>query len=709
MPRPFVLDPLFRSLAVLPGVGPKNRRLFEHLIGGQKILDLLWHKPVDFVDRSYMPKLSDAQDGKICTVEVTVQKHFPPPVRSQPYKIWCTDETGTINIVYFHATKDWMEKQFPVGKKLFIGGRLEKFNNTLQIVHPDLVTEDKNEIEKTEPVYPLTAGLTNKIVRKAINGALPMLPVLEEWLDPALKQRHKWPDWKEAVETLHFKILAINLPHTPPQAGAIKGGSDDWNIKPHIQRLAYDELLANQLSLAIVRQKMRKLNGRAWQPTGKLHQKLERILPFKLTNAQNQALSEIDGDMKAPIRMLRLLQGDVGSGKTIVAAMAMMNVLECGAQAAIMAPTEILARQHALSFTPWLDAAGISHVVLTGRDKGKARQEILERIKNGTAQVVIGTHAIFQEGIEFNDLGLAVIDEQHKFGVHQRLQLSSKGRGTDVLVMTATPIPRTLTLTAYGDMEVSRLDEKPPGRKPIETRLIPIEKDEEMVFALERQMKDGARVYWVCPLVEENEKLDLQAAETRYDILKDRFGDKVGLIHGRMKPEEKDTVMAKFAAGETNLLVSTTVIEVGVNVPEATIMVIEQAERFGLAQLHQLRGRVGRGGTKSFCFLLYDGKLSESAKERLKIMRETEDGFLIAEKDLELRGGGEILGTRQSGLPEFRLAELPAHGDLLEMARDDAKLVLSRDPDLESARGKALRTLLYLFEQDKAISNLRAG
>jgi ATP-dependent DNA helicase RecG len=374
-----------------------------------------------------------------------------------------------------------------------------------------------------------------------------------------------------------------------------------------------------------------------------------------------------------------------------------------------MAPTEILARQHALSFKPWLDALGISCITLTGRDKGKAREALLAKIREGQAHVVIGTHALFQDGVEFNDLGLAVIDEQHRFGVHQRLSLSNKGRGTDVLVMTATPIPRTLTLTAYGDMEVSRLDEKPPGRNPIETRLISKDKVDDMVAGVGRQMAAGARIYWVCPLVEESELLDLQAAEARYDILRDIYGDDVALVHGRMKPAEKDAVMAAFAAGEKKILVATTVIEVGVNVPEATIMIIEQAERFGLAQLHQLRGRVGRGGDKSYCFLLYDEKLSQAAKERLKIMRETENGFLIAEKDLELRGGGEILGTRQSGLPTFKLADLAAHGDLLATARDDVKLVLSREPDLEGSRGNALKTLLYLMEQDQAIANIRAG
>ncbi|PZQ48905.1 MAG: ATP-dependent DNA helicase RecG [Micavibrio aeruginosavorus] len=695
MPRPFSLDPLFRSLTALPGVGPKNAKLFEKLTGGGKILDLLWHKPADFVDRRYSPKLADAQDGKIVTLELTVQKHFPAPNRGMPYKVWCVDETATINLIFFNAHKDWIEKWLPLNEKVIVSGRVEIYQGTRQMVHPDYIVAPSNraDIESIEPIYPLTAGLTNKSVRKAVQGALAIVPSLEEWLDASYKKQKKWPDWKEAVATLH----------APENGSALEPSS------PARERLAYDELLANQLSLALVRRKLRRQSGRAWQPSGKLHEKFEKVLPFKLTNAQIRALSEIDADMKSPLRMLRLLQGDVGSGKTVVAAMAMMNVLESGAQAAIMAPTEILARQHAQSFSPWLDALGIPYVILTGRDKGKAREKLLAQIADGSAKVVIGTHAIFQETVGFDDLGLAVIDEQHRFGVHQRLQLSNKGRGVDVLVMTATPIPRTLTLTAYGDMEVSRLDEKPPGRKPIDTLLISNDRDDEMIAGISRQMANGARIYWVCPLVEESELIDLQAAEARHDILKEHFGDQVGLIHGRMKPVEKDEVMSRFAKGDLKILVATTVIEVGVNVPEATVMIIEHAERFGLAQLHQLRGRVGRGAEKSYCFLMYDDRLSAAAKERLKIMRDTEDGFIIAEKDLELRGGGEILGTRQSGLPEFKLADLTVHGELLATARDDTKLILSKYPDLEGPRGNALKTLLYLFEQDQAIANIRAG
>lgn len=695
MPRPFDLDPLFRLVTTLPGVGPKNGKLFEKLVGGPKVADLLWHKPVDFVDRSHSPELKDAQNGQIITREIEVLKHTPSSRAGLPYRVRATDGTAGIDLVFFNAKRDWVEKQLPLGSVRLISGKVEFYQGQAQMVHPDFILrpEEKNTIDLIEPIYPLTAGVTNKVLRKAIRGACAILPALDEWQDAAWIKKNKWPVWKKAMHDLHH-----------PQTD-----TDILPDHPARQRLAYDEFLANQLALALMRLKNRKIGGRSFPIQSPLKQKVLDALPFDLTGAQKNALQEIDTDMAEPIRMLRLLQGDVGSGKTVVAVMAMLNAIEGGAQAAIMAPTEILARQHALSVEPWLNAAGIPFVVLTGRDKGRVRSDILAEIADGTAKVVIGTHALFQSDIAFHDLGLAVIDEQHRFGVHQRLSLSNKGKGVDVLVMTATPIPRTLTLTAYGDMEVSRLNEKPPRRKPIDTRLISKDKADEMIAALARQMDKGARAYWVCPLVEESETLDLEAAEARYDVLQSIFGERVGLIHGRLKPTEKDAVMADFVSGKLSILVATTVIEVGVNVPEATIMIIEQAERFGLAQLHQLRGRVGRGGDKSFCFLMYGEHLSKNAKERLSIMRDTEDGFLIAEKDLELRGGGEVLGTRQSGLPEFRIADLAAHAELLAAARDDTKLILSKDPELETERGKHLKTLLYLFEQDQAIQTLRAG
>ncbi len=694
MSRPFDLDPLFRSVTTLPGVGPRGGVLFEKLTGGPKVLDLLWYLPIDFVDRRFSPLIKDAPNGKVATIAVRVEKHVPSARKSQPYRVRCVDETGAISLVFFRANKDWIGKILPEGADVIVSGKVEYFQGNPQIVHPDIAKpEDRATLESIEPIYPLTQGLTNKALRKAMVGALGFVPKLGEWLEPTYQAQQKWSAWHEA----------LSAAHNPEDERTLDP------LHPARQRLAYDELLANQLTLALVRHRQRKVNGRVFKGDGTLRGVILKALPFELTGAQDRSLGEIYADMGAQAKMLRLLQGDVGSGKTVVALLAMLNAVECGAQACIMAPTEILARQHAETLKPLLEAAGVRFVTLTGRDKGKTRETLLAQIRNGAAQIVIGTHAIFQESVAFADLGLAVIDEQHKFGVQQRLQLSAKNKGVDMLVMTATPIPRTLALTGYGDMEISLLDEKPPGRKAVDTRLISQDNLPSMIEGLQRQVKTGARVYWVCPLVEESEILDLAAAEERHDILKHYFGDRVGLIHGKMKPAEKDESMKKFIAGKLDILVATTVIEVGVNVPEATVMVIEHAERFGLSQLHQLRGRVGRGGDQSYCFLIYSAPLGMTAKERLSIMRETEDGFIIAEKDLELRGSGDILGVKQSGMMEFKLADLALHKELLETARDDARLIIERDPELESARGKCLKVLLYLFERDQAIQYFRSG
>ncbi|MCB1839192.1 MAG: ATP-dependent DNA helicase RecG [Alphaproteobacteria bacterium] len=695
MSRPFDLDPLFRALVALPGVGPRNAKLIEKLVGGPKVLDLLFHAPVDFVDRRFKGNISEVPNGRVVTLEVVVGKHFPNARKNLPYRVSCSDDSGTLSLVFFHAKKDWIVKQLPEGQRVIVSGRVDYFQGKPQMVHPDALgkPEDRASIERIEPIYPLTQGITNKLLNKCIAAAEKMIPDLPEWLEENYHARQKWPAWKEALTNFHHPESEKDLdPLSPARA-----------------RLAYDELLANQLTLLIVRDHQRLIEGRSLNISKVLREKILAALPFQLTVAQQRSLSEIDEDMSKPARMLRLLQGDVGSGKTIVACLAMLNAVESGKQAALMTPTEILARQHADTLAPLLREAGVRAVTLTGRDKGKTRETMLQQIRNGAAQIIIGTHAIFQKDVQYDDLGLAVIDEQHRFGVQQRLELSSKNKGIDLLVMTATPIPRTLAMTAYGDLDVSKLDEKPPGRKPVETLLLPSEKMDTLIDRLKKKTSEGSRAYWVCPLVEESELVDLAAAEERFDILKQTFGERTGLIHGRMKPPEKDAVMEKFIAGHLDILVATTVIEVGVNVPEATVMVIEHAERFGLAQLHQLRGRVGRGGDQSYCFLLYSGPLGETAKARLSTLRETEDGFVIAEKDLQLRGAGDLLGLRQSGMAEFRLADLSVHGELLAAARDDAKLILSRDPRLATERGRALRTLLYLFERDQAIAYFQSG
>ena len=692
--RPESLYPLFAPVTALPGVGPRMAPMYERLAGAH-VADLLWHLPYALVDRRFRPKVAAAPAGQVATLTVRVDAHLPSDSPRRPYRVRCSDDTGTLMLVFFHGRGDWLARMLPVGAVRLVSGTVEEFHDDKQMSHPDHIVapEAADEMPAVEPVYPLTGGLTGKGVRKAVLAALERAPALPEWLDGPLRAREAWPAWREALAAVH----------------APTGAADLDPLAPARARLAFDELLANQLALALVRASMRRLAGRAIIGDGRLRDQILAALPFTLTGAQQRSLAEIHSDMAEPLRMLRLLQGDVGSGKTVVALLAMATAIESGAQAALMAPTEILARQHFATLERLAAPAGLRLALLTGRDRTKARKATLAALAAGEIDIAVGTHALFQQEVAFNDLALAVIDEQHRFGVHQRLELTAKGRAVDMLVMTATPIPRTLQLTAYGDMDCSRLDEKPPGRQPIATKALPLARLDEVVAGLPRVLAGGARIYWVCPLVAESETSDLAAADARAASLTETLGARVGLVHGRMKPAQKDAVMAAFEGGEITVLVATTVIEVGVDVPAATVMVIEHAERFGLAQLHQLRGRVGRGERPSSCLLLYGGPLSEQARTRLEIMRQTEDGFRIAEEDLKLRGAGEMLGTRQSGLPEFRLADLAAHGDLLAVARADAARVLDSDPTLASERGQALRTLLYLFERDSVVTTLRSG
>jgi ATP-dependent DNA helicase RecG len=692
--RPEILFPLFAPVTALPGVGPRVGKLMEKL-AGDKVVSLCWHLPTGLIDRRLAPKLAEAQEGAIVTLTLLVDGHIKPGNPRLPYKVRCRDETGFIHLVFFNARPDYLQKALPVGEVRAVSGRVERYGAELQMTHPDYIVPlaELATLQKVEPVYRLTAGLTPKVLGKAMREALARAPELPEWQDPAYLKRQGWAAWRPA-------LLAVHAPESEPDLAL---------DMPARQRLAFDELLANQLALALVRARQRRQAGRRIVGSGRLQSKAVAALPFALTPSQTRALAEIQADMASETRMLRLLQGDVGSGKTVVALLAMLTAAEAGCQAALLAPTEILARQHFATIEPLAKAAGMPLALLTGADKGSARTAILAGLESGETALAVGTHALFQEEVAFRDLALAVVDEQHRFGVHQRLMLAAKGQAADVLVMTATPIPRTLMMTAYGDLDASRLLEKPAGRQPIDTRALPLERLDEVVEAVDRAVRAGARVYWVCPLVEESETVDLAAASERHAHLRQRFGERVGLVHGRMKTAEKDAVMADFAAGRSQILVATTVIEVGVDVPAATVIVIEHAERFGLAQLHQLRGRVGRGRQRSTCLLLYQAPLGETAKARLNILRETEDGFRIAEEDLRLRGAGELLGTRQSGMPEFRLADLAAHGELLAAARDDARLIVQRDPELATPRGTALRTLLYLFEQDAAIKTLRSG
>jgi ATP-dependent DNA helicase RecG len=698
--RPALLNPLFVPVTSLSGVGPKQDKLFRYLLARDetpRLIDLLFHLPASVVDRRARPKIRDAVPGTIVTLEVTVDRHRPaPPGRSRaPHLVYASDETGDVVLTYFRAQPGYVEKLLPIGSKRYVSGTVQTFDGALQIVHPDRVVDEAGlaKLSGIDPVYPLTEGLALGSLRRAVAGALQKIPVLPEWISPDILRRCSFPPLQEAFHRVH---LPLELTDILPEGRF-------WS------RLAFDELLAGQLALALVRAQLRRPAGSRHAGDGHLRNRIIDALPYALTASQQQAAAAISDDLRQPVRMLRLLQGDVGSGKTVVALLAAAAVAEAGKQTALMAPTEILARQHIKTIAPLAEQAGLRVAILTGREKGKERREITARLADGDIDLLVGTHALIQDDVAFKALALAVVDEQHRFGVRERLALTAKGEAVDVLVLSATPIPRTLVLTYFGDMDVSELREKPAGRQPIDTRAVPDNRLDEVIDAVGRAVKAGKLVYWICPLVEESETVDLTDAEQRFDSLKARFGDKVGLVHGKMRGLEKDRVMAQFAAAEINLLVATTVVEVGVDVPAATIMVIENAERFGLAQLHQLRGRIGRGSEPSTCLLLYREPLGEMSAARLRVIRETTDGFRIAEEDLKLRGEGDILGTRQSGLPGYRIARSDVHAQLITLARDEALRILKQNPNLTGAHGEALRCLLYLFERDEALPLLGAG
>lgn len=693
--RPEILFPLFADLETLDGVGPKTAQNLEQL-HVTKPRDLLFTLPYAGIDRRRRDTVRGADLPATLTVAVTIGQHRKPASKGGAYRIHVEDAETSFQLVYFHARGDYLQKLLPTGGRRIISGKIELFDGIAQMVHPDHVVSeaDETEIPRFEPVYPLTAGVTQKVMYKATRGALSRAPILIDWIDPVQKTQEQWPDWAEAVR----------IAHNPTNMDDLSPSSDAR------ERLAYDEFMAHQMTLALARARERKTKGRVSVGTGALQSTVLKALPYQPTGAQLRAVKEIAEDMAAPLRMSRLLQGDVGSGKTLVAFQALLIAVEAGGQGVMMAPTEILARQHLEGLQPLAESAGVVLEILTGRDKGKERASKLAALKRGDISVLVGTHAVFQKDVEFHDLRLAVIDEQHRFGVRQRLELGRKGLLADVLVMTATPIPRSLSLAQYGDMDVSVLDEKPPGRKSIKTALVSTARIDEVIVRLQAVMAEGRQCYWVCPLVEESEVVDLIAAEDRFRLLRSVLGeDVVGLVHGQMPSAEKDAAMARFQKGDTKVLVATTVIEVGVNVPNATIMVIERAEIFGLAQLHQLRGRVGRGDAASTCLLMYQSPLSEGGRKRLEVLRETEDGFRIAETDLQMRGAGDLIGTAQSGLPRFRVADLERQTALMAVAQSDARALLAADPSLTSERGKAARVLLWLMEQDQAIRLIAVG
>lgn len=693
--RPEILYPLFGNLTGLDGIGPKSADALGTL-NVQKPKDLLFTLPTSVIDRQIRETVQSAQHGDVVTVEVVVENHQPARQKGRPYRVVVSDAQTSFQLVFFHARGDYLSKVLPTGQRRVVSGKVEFYDGMIQMPHPDYIipVNEAETVPRIEPVYPLTSGITQKTMGKAVRSAFSLAPVLPEWIDPAFKQKNQWPDWSEAISKTHS-------PNAPADLSA---------EAPERERLAYDELFAHQLTLALARRNAKRKPGRITIGSGHLSKKVLAKLPYTPTMAQSRSIDEIRGDLAANVRMNRLLQGDVGAGKTLVAFMALLTAVESGGQGVMMAPTGILAQQHLESLKPLAEEAGVVIEILTGRDKGKERAAKLGALMRGDIHILVGTHAVFQKDVAFHDLRLAIVDEQHRFGVAQRLELGSKGEAVDVLVMTATPIPRSLALAQYGDMDVSILDEKPPGRKPIKTALISTERMDEVVTHLQKAIAAGRQAYWVCPLVDESEVSDLTAAEERFKHLRALFGeDLVGLVHGQMPAVEKDKAMARFQAGDTKVLVATTVIEVGVNVPNATIMVIERAEIFGLAQLHQLRGRVGRGEGASTCLLMYRPPLTDGGEKRLTTLRETEDGFKISEVDLEMRGAGDLIGTAQSGLPRFRVADLERQTSLMQIAQKDARNLLEKDPELTSERGKAARTLLWLMEQDRAIRLISVG
>lgn len=693
--RPELLFPLFSGLETLAGVGPKTAKALLGLsINNPK--DLLFTTPQSLIDRRRVPSVSHALAGDVATVSVTILRHSIPTRKGLPHRVYVRDSQTDFQLVFFRGGSDWIEKQLPVGATRLVSGKIEFYDSQIQMPHPDhiLSVEHEASLAPFEPIYPLTAGVTQKIMAKACKDAITKTPNFDEWIDTSLKVREAWPSFKEAVTAVH----------NPDDFEALSESSKAR------QRLAYDEFFAHQVTLALARKIVRTKPGRSSVGTGQLRSKVLKALPFKPTNAQARALTEIEQDLSKSERMNRLLMGDVGSGKTLVALLSLLIAVEAGGQGVLMAPTEILARQHLADLRPLAEHAGVVVELLTGRDKGRERKAKLNALARGDIHILVGTHAVFQEDVTFGDLRLAIVDEQHRFGVTQRMALAEKGLFVDMLVMTATPIPRSLSLAQYGDMDVSVLDEKPAGRSPIKTALSATSRMDDVIAHLKDAVTAGKQAYWVCPLVGESEVVDLMAAEERFKQLRAALGDdKVGLVHGQMPASEKDDTMARFVAGTVAVLVATTVIEVGVNVPNASIMVIERAEHFGLAQLHQLRGRVGRGSVASTCLLLYQAPLSETGRRRLELLRETEDGFRIAEEDLVMRGAGDVLGTAQSGVPKFRIGDIETQSDLMSLAQNDARKLLHDDPDLRTERGQAVRVLLWLLEKEQAIRLMSVG
>ena len=688
------INHLFSSISTITGVGPKLENLFKRLVGN-KLIDLLWHTPYNLISYNKYEDLDKAEINTLVTIKITINNHNPSKFKRQPYKVNCTCNGTPIDIIYFNARHPVIKSILPLGEDRYVSGKLDYYKNSFQITHPSNIfkIEDIKGVKDNEPIYSLTAGLNQKIFYKNIQKILPKLPNLDEWIDKDIINKYSFLPWKES-------LIAIHNP---------KSNDDLLNSNINRRRLAFDELLSHQLAISIVRNHNKKFKGIKFNSSNYLLNEFINKLPFKLTTSQQKVWQEISKDLESSTQMLRLLQGDVGSGKTIIAILASLKAIESGYQSSILVPTSILAQQHFETATKLLKNFSINIITLTGKDKGSQKIKKLQEIENGKANLIIGTHALIQENVNFNSIGLVIIDEQHRFGVYQRMTFTHKGKKPSIIVMSATPIPRTLTLAAYGDMDESKITEKPIGRLPIITTSLTLSKTEILIQRLKKKLKNNEKTYWVCPLIQESEESDLKAANERYKSLIKEFNDKVLLIHGQLKEKEKETIMEKFKNEDYKILVSTTIIEVGIDIPEANIIIIEHAERFGLAQLHQLRGRVGRNNIQSNCILLHKDQIGNNAKKRITKMKETNDGFEIASEDLKIRGSGEILGVKQSGMPSFKIADLSYDDDLLEDTRNYVRKIIEINPKLKNKEGENLRNLLYLHEKDIAIKTLKAG
>ena len=672
---------LLSDINKINGVGIKTAKLFKKK-NINTVFDLLWSLPRDFIDRGDLRKINELQVGKIQTISIKVLKYNFPRIRNLPNRVICEDDTGKLECIFFNSYEGYIRKILPLNSNIIISGKIGFYKNRYQITNPTHISDNINSIKKIDTKYSLTEGLNEKKYNKIINEVLGNIPQLNEWLSEDICNKFNNITWKDAIIQLH-----------DPRNVNKKGDFYD--------RLVFDEIFSNFLINSNIRNTIKKTKKNKKKFNSDTFNEIKNKIDFELTTDQNKAIKEINDDLKSEQKMFRLLQGDVGSGKTIVALSSILNVIESKFQTALMAPTEILAQQH-YRLTKKIFPRNIRVEILTSKTEYKIRKKIINRLENHSIDLLIGTHSLFQEKLNYKKLGLIVIDEQHKFGVKQRKKLSDKGgKDCDILVMSATPIPRTMIMTIFGDMDVSIIKKKPKNRKEIITLSKLENKIDEILLFSKKQIKNGNQIFWVCPLIDESKKIDHQSSIKRYEYLKKNFSNKVGILHGNIDKHEKEKILNEFLNKKIDILVSTTVIEVGIDFPNANVIIIENANKFGLSQLHQLRGRVGRGDKEAFCILMFKSNLSENAKKRIKILKASNDGFKISEEDMKLRGYGDLLGFKQSGLQSFRIADPILNEDLFLLAEKEVKRIESKNESI-----KKFMPLLKLYDRADILNDL---